>query len=114
MTIQSNSSAASQAANQISTGASGITNVTSGTKDGDSVYNGNNDASTYIDKESTYSGQIAGQLTQFVSLVHSMASEFEATDARMSNSIQSKTAIFQQTESGIYSGETLPYTNYFQ
>lgn len=77
MTIQSNAEVASQCATQIASGAIEISSVTRGTKDSSSEYTGNTDASTYIDKEASYSSQIVEQITQFVSLVQSVASEFD-------------------------------------
>lgn len=87
MTIESNTITAGQAATAISHAASGITGVGGPTKDGTSSYNGNNDAKSHIGYEADYSSQAAAKLNEFVSLVHSMAAEFEAVDAEISQSL---------------------------
>lgn len=53
----------------------------------DSQYSGQTSASLYIDNEASKSGSIAGKLTEFIGLIHSTASEFEAVDQKLSQSI---------------------------
>ncbi|HEL1585874.1 TIGR04197 family type VII secretion effector [Streptococcus suis] len=85
--IQSNSQIASQVATGIATSASNISGIGMATKDGVSSYNGNNDASTHISREKDYSTQVSHKLVEFVSLVQSMAAEFEAVDQSISRSL---------------------------
>ncbi|HGI4026730.1 TPA: TIGR04197 family type VII secretion effector [Streptococcus agalactiae] len=85
--IQSDASLASSCATSIQTGANGITSVGKATKDSDSQYSGQTSASLYIDNEASKSGSIAGKLTEFIGLIHSTASEFEAVDQKLSQSI---------------------------
>ena len=120
MTIQSNAEVASQCATQIASGAIEISSVTRGTKDSSSEYTGNTDASTYIDKEASYSSPIAEQITQLVSLVQSVASEFEAVDAKLSAEIQSTSVASVSTSTSSSKitinkpSTSLPYTDYFK
>ncbi|MFI3886556.1 TIGR04197 family type VII secretion effector [Streptococcus parauberis] len=85
--IQSDASVASASATSIQSGASGITAVGKATKDSDSQYSGQTSAASYIDSEASKSTSIAGKLTEFIGLIHSTASEFEAVDQKLSKSI---------------------------
>ncbi|WNZ94056.1 TIGR04197 family type VII secretion effector [Streptococcus iniae] len=89
--IQSDASVASDLATGIQSGASGITAVTAPTKDSSSDYSGNTDAASHIDNELMYSGQIAGKINEFIGLIHSTASEFEAMDQKLNQEIASNT-----------------------
>ncbi|HEN9077823.1 TPA: TIGR04197 family type VII secretion effector [Streptococcus agalactiae] len=83
--IQSDASVASTCATAIQSGASGITAVGAPTKDSNSDYSGNSDASTYIDGEaSSSSSQIAEKINEFIALIHSTVNEFEAIDQKIS------------------------------
>lgn len=88
MTIQSNSNSATTVATGIASSASNIGGVGMASKDSVSSYNGNNDASTHISREVDYGVQVAQKLNEFVSLIHSMSSEFEVVDQVISQSIQ--------------------------
>ena len=85
--IQSNASVTSTCATAIQSGASGITAVGKVTKDESSQYSGQTSADLYIDSEASKSVDIAGKLTEFIGLIHSTASEFEAMDSAISQSI---------------------------
>ncbi|HGC8160996.1 TPA: TIGR04197 family type VII secretion effector [Streptococcus agalactiae] len=78
--IQSDASVASTCATAIQSGASGITAVGAPTKDSNSDYSGNSDASTYIDGEASSSSQIAEKIN-----------EFEAIDQKISQEIAANT-----------------------
>ena len=89
MTIQSNLSRTSSIATGIANSSANISGVVTGGKDTVSHYNGNTDAATHIDREATYNAQIAEALSQFVQLIHSTASEFEAVDQSLANTTAS-------------------------
>ncbi|HEN6863955.1 TPA: TIGR04197 family type VII secretion effector [Streptococcus agalactiae] len=82
--IQSDASVASTCATAIQSGASGITAVGAPTKDSNSDYSGNSDASTYIDGEASSSSQIAEKINEFIAFIHSTVNEFEAIDQKIS------------------------------
>ena len=109
MQIQSSSEAASQCATEISNGANGINDASSGNKDNVSNYNGNNDASMCIDKERQYSQQVASQIQQFVSMIHSVASEFEAVDSSLASNFLVN-GLFENSVGSSF----LPKTQYFK
>lgn len=85
MRIESNTETAREVASKIANTAEGIIGVSRPTKDSTSSYHGNNDAKSHIGYEADYNSQAAAKLQEFVSLVQSMAAEFEATDIKMSN-----------------------------
>lgn len=89
--IQSDASVASTCATAIQSGASGITAVGAPTKDSNSDYSGNSDASTYIDGEASSSSQIAEKINEFIALIHSTVNEFEAIDQKISQEIAANT-----------------------
>ncbi|WP_025196449.1 TIGR04197 family type VII secretion effector, partial [Streptococcus agalactiae] len=61
------------------------------TKDSNSDYSGNSDASTYIDGEASSSSQIAEKINEFIALIHSTVNEFEAIDQKISQEIAANT-----------------------
>ncbi|MCK1247864.1 TIGR04197 family type VII secretion effector [Streptococcus uberis] len=85
--IQSDASVASTCATAIQTGASGITAIGKASKDDSSQYSGQTSADLYIENEASKSGEIADKLIEFIGLIHSTASEFEAMDLAISQSI---------------------------
>ncbi|HHU5230649.1 TPA: TIGR04197 family type VII secretion effector [Streptococcus agalactiae] len=89
--IQSDASVASTCATAIQSGASGITAVGAPTKNSNSDYSGNSDASTYIDGEASSSSQIAEKINEFIALIHSTVNEFEAIDQKISQEIAANT-----------------------
>lgn len=86
--IQSDASVASTCATAIQSGASGITAVGAPTKDSNSDYSGNSDASTYIDGEASSSSQIAEKINEFIALIHSTVNEFEAIDQKLAKRLR--------------------------
>ena len=111
MTIQSNLSSASNIATGITNSSASISGVATGAKDTVSNYQGNSDASTHISREGTYNSQVAATLSQFVNLIHSTASEFEAIDQSLSKSITSSLQLPASPMDTIASSKgPLPYT----
>ncbi|MFU2181719.1 TIGR04197 family type VII secretion effector [Streptococcus pluranimalium] len=92
MSIESNSATAGDIATGITHSAAGILAVETARKDGTSSYHGNTDAHSHIGYEQDYSSQASGKLNDFVTLVQSMAAEFEAVDASISQSISGTTS----------------------
>ncbi|MEX2805593.1 TIGR04197 family type VII secretion effector [Streptococcus sp. H31] len=87
MTIQSDSLTAGQYANQITSSGYGLSGVGEASKDSETTLSGNSNAHSAIDLDNATSGQLASVLSSFVGLVHSTASEFEATDALLSQQL---------------------------
>lgn len=85
--IESNTALASSIASGIANGASSISGVSAAKPDGNSSYYGNNDAALHIGREASYSDQVAAKFSEFVGLVQSIASEFEAVDQELGSSM---------------------------
>ncbi|MBM7643058.1 TIGR04197 family type VII secretion effector [Streptococcus loxodontisalivarius] len=113
-TIQSNASSAQASATAISSGSAGIGAVSSGSKDSNSSYSGKGTMDGAIDNEAFYSHQVSEQISQFVSFVHAMASEFEAVDAGLGAQLSTPTTSLPSTTPKTTKTTDLPYTNYFK
>lgn len=85
--IKSNASTAHSRATEISSAAVSIADVANASKDEVTTLQGNTTASTSIDTDGTAASQAATQLAKFVSLIHSVSSDFESTDQELSQKI---------------------------
>lgn len=90
--IESNSNIASMYASNIQSGVSSLEGVNPAKKDGVSQYDGNTAASHSIDNTVNYTHQVASKISEFMTLLHSVASEFETTDNCLSSSISSSSS----------------------
>ncbi|MBP2623504.1 hypothetical protein C4K46_06060 [Streptococcus oricebi] len=87
-TIQSNSASAQTCATSLVTAAAGINSVAAISEDKTSKYIGNDLVQGLIANEKSIGDNIASQLNQFVGLVHSVDSRFQATDQGLSQEIR--------------------------
>ena len=87
-TIQSNSASAQTCATSLVTAAGSIGNVSAISEDKTSKYTGNDLVQGLIANEKSIGANIASQLNQFVGLVHSVDSRFQATDQGLSQEIR--------------------------
>lgn len=118
MGIQSNSSTAGTCAQNIWNMAANLTVGAVPTKDSTSSFAGNSLASSNIDKEKTNAESISAQIKAFVNNVHTIASEFEATDNAVSYQLPLPSMYYGQNNQQPFmnngQSNSLPFTNYNQ
>lgn len=94
MTIQSNKTTPSMCATGLSSSAAGVNTGGKVTVDGSSSIAGNGTLANHINTESSYANSVASNILQFVSLIQSVASEFDVLDNELSHQIQANQSQF--------------------